>query len=77
MLGVAYFCGYVTLGVMKFIIKAFKWAYGDSLKYIGFMLAFAAIVALLQLFIVYPIQVLTFGLLTTVAIILFTFFSEL
>jgi len=62
---------------MKYIINAFKWAYGDSLKYIAFLLGVAAFVAALQLFIVYPVQVLATLIIGFVVWVLFAFFSEL
>jgi len=45
------------------IWKSVKWAYGDSVRIVLGMLAFAAFVGLLMTFIAYPIEVLTVVLL--------------
>lgn len=56
--------------------KALKWAYGDSVKYIGFMAAVFAFVAFLQVLIVYPIQTLATIVIGFFIVVAFMFFSE-
>lgn len=58
------------------IKKALHWAYGDSLKYIGFMLAMATFIGVLMTIIAYPVQTITFLVIGGAAYTMFTFFSE-
>ena len=59
------------------ILKAIKWAYGDSLKYIGFIFALGAIVILGMTFIAFPLQTILTVVGLFVVYVLFTFFEEL
>lgn len=61
---------------MKYIIKAFKWAYGDSLRYIAFFLAIAIFVLFLMTLLAYPVETLTAIVIGVPAILLFNFFVE-
>ena len=61
---------------MKTIAKVFKWAYGDSIRYIAFLLAMATFVGFLQVLIVYPVQTIATILIGFVGIVLFTLFTE-
>lgn len=64
----------------KLIKKIFKLLYGswgETFRMIGFLIAAAAFVSALQLFIVYPVQVLTTIVVATGLWILLVFFSEI
>lgn len=61
---------------MKYLKKALMWAYGDSLRYIVFMALVAFAIALLQVFIVYPIQVLTTLVVGFIVVVLFMLVTE-
>jgi hypothetical protein len=61
---------------MSYIKKALVWAYGDSFKYIGFMLCAFLAVAFLQFLIVYPIETITAIVLGFIFWTLFVFWSE-
>jgi hypothetical protein len=56
--------------------KALLWAYGDSVRYIAFMLGVAAFVTFLQVLIVFPWQTITTILIGFAAYTLFTLASE-
>lgn len=62
---------------MPFIWKALKWAYGDSLRYIGFMLAVAAVASFAIVFLSYPLQTVFSLIAIFVVVTLFLFFHEL
>ncbi len=61
---------------MRLVLKAFKWAYGDSIRYITFLFAMSLFIGFLQVLIVYPVQVVATILIGFVTIVLFTLFTE-
>lgn len=61
---------------MKYITSALKWAYGDSLRYIAFMLSIAIFVVFLMTLIAYPVQTIAFLVIGTAVVVLFNFFNE-
>ncbi len=56
--------------------KALKWGYGDSWRYLGFMVAMTIFLGFLMTLIAYPIQTIAFLLIGGVACLLFNFFTE-
>lgn len=62
---------------MKKLWKVLKWMYGDSLRYIGFLVSVAAIGGLAMVFLAYPIQFIFSAIAIFVVVVLFLFFSEL
>lgn len=62
---------------MTLLSKVLKWAYGDSLQYIGFLLATAFLASLAIVFLAYPIQTILSVIAAFVLYTLFTFFHEL
>lgn len=59
------------------ILKILKWAYGDSLKYIGFLVAVFLAVAALEIFIFYTWAVILIAVVVCIVLPLFLFFNEL
>lgn len=58
------------------ILKALKWAYGDSLRYIAFMVSAYLVVGFAFIFIVYPWQTIATLVGGFVLWTLFLLFSE-
>lgn len=58
------------------IKKALVWAYGDTVRYVAFLFAVAALVAFLQVLIVYPVQVVLTALVGFAVYALFCLATE-
>lgn len=61
---------------MTYIIKVFKFLYGDTLRYVAFIFAFVAFMIALMTFIAYPIQTLATIIIGGAFYTLFSFFHE-
>lgn len=62
---------------MTYIWKALKWAYGDSFRYIGFLVTVAVVAGLAEIFLSYPLQFIFSAIALVTVYAIFTFFVEL
>ena len=61
---------------MTYLWTALKWAYSDTIPSLMFMTSLTAAIVFLMTLIAYPVQTITFIVLTSIVIILFTYFHD-